>query len=77
MPRWLLLFIQYGLYGVFALLTLLVSIKIKEWGYKSGYFDTVALSGDGVLLWLCLMLGVSVSITKLFRTLFGREKSIL
>lgn len=69
--------VQYALYGVVALVTLSGSLYIKSIGHSKGWFKDEALGGDGLIIWICLMMGLSIGISRLFRHLFGNRNSIL
>jgi hypothetical protein len=70
-------FIQYMIYGSLAILTLYISLSIKAYGFTEEWFESESLNGDGLIIWICLMMGLSTAIIKLFRHLFGKDDSII
>lgn len=70
-------FFQYMLFGLFSLLTLYISLEVKQFGFIKGWFSNEALGWDGMVLWFCIMMGLSHPIIRSFRPVFGKENTIL
>jgi hypothetical protein len=70
-------FIQYMLFGLIAFSTLYISFEIKSFGFTKNWFSNENLGWDGMILWACIMMGLSRLVAFSFRRVFGKENSIL